>query len=1205
MKIRNNFLLHIAIAAVAVMLVLGLGGAVNESYAAVNDAGDGVYFEQPYADAGSSLTVKYDGTEDELTYKWYIDCEEVQNNSSESFDITADHYEKTVCAEVWNGTSKLGEASMFCSKLPVLYIDIEDGAEVVDKDKYLDAQMHLQGNDQYESSKELYTGATEIKGRGNSTWKLFPKKPYKLKLDKKTDLFGLGKNKHWVLLANYIDESGMRNMLAGDFATRMGVGAMDGTWVEVVINGEPRGMYQLCEHVRLSEDRVNVFDWESAAEDIAEAIAETNGLSEDDMDDLTDQMAEDDMSWISSGEVTFNGVTYKTAEYYDELPDSFSGGYLLEMDYGYDEVSKFTTDNGAKIMFKSPEFINTDEVAMQTVQDYVQTFENALYSEDFNTQSGDRIVSYTEYCDVESMASFWLASEFLMNEIGCKSTYFQKDIDQPLIFGPVWDFDFSSGAVSPFSAQNPTDWTSDNKYWQATTEKWWFNRAMRDPYFAVKARSIYLEQEEYLKNVIADDGLLAEWYDYLAESGKYNHELWQYADGFDADYEALKDWLTKRINWMDKQFATNDSAIRSLAPRVEYSDDFTLILEGTDVKKTGTSAYAVPVGGSSVELNVTIDSGTYSEFNYYINSKFQGTSVLENGGAAIVIREDQLTEAVNDDNVITVWLKDENGDLAEQQYLTVKLTSDQEFCNVVFNDMGGTYSSKVLNGKKVYLDCPINQETDYIFEGWSDGTQTYKAGEWLTVGEDVVLNAVWTACTDGSFSHTLETDGEHMNCTADGCTASKASGVTEIDVRSCILTVSNRYSNYYSGKEIKPIVTLTYGEQLVLGEDYTVEYKNNINEGYATYTVKAVKGSGFKGEYTLSYLILPRDIAETDIEIPEKSELINGIAEPSINITFGKKKLVEGTDYDLEYSGNSALGTATVVITGKGNFTGSVTKTYEVINPVIDINKCNITCASGTKAYTGKAVKPAVTVKAGTVKLTAGTHYKVKYSNNVKCGTATVKITGVEDNGYKGTKTLTFKIRPAKTAAKVVNVKYNQQKVTWNKVTGATKYKVYRSTDNKTFKLVKTVKASASRVYNSKNLKPGKMYYYKVRAVRVQTSGGKTVNYLGIDNTPVKLKPVLYKGSIKSLQNTANKSVTIKWAGTNGAHGYKLYRSETGKTGSFKLIKTVKVGFGKTYKDKNLKKGKTYYYKVRAYRNVDGKTIYGALSDSKAVKVLK
>jgi hypothetical protein len=131
------------------------------------------------------------------------------------------------------------------------------------------------------------------------------------------------------------------------------------------------------------------------------------------------------------------------------------------------------------------------------------------------------------------------------------------------------------------------------------------------------------------------------------------------------------------------------------------------------------------------------------------------------------------------------------------------------------------------------------------------------------------------------------------------------------------------------------------------------------------------------------------------------------------------------------------------------------------------------------------------------------------------------------------------------------------------------------------------------------------MYYYKVRAVTIQKVNGKNVTYLGNFSNAVKAKPVLYKGNIKSVTNTAAGTATIKWTGVNGANGYKIYRSATGKAGSFKVIETVKIGFGKTLKDKKLKKGKTYYYKVQAYRKVDGKMVYGALSNAKSVKIKK
>lgn len=1190
---------------IAITAIMGVCSVSNMSYAAVDDRDDGIYFEEPYAAACESITVKCDSSENDLKYVWYVDGERISYNTDEELAITKDFYEKTIKAEVWNESVKVGEASMFCSKLPVLYIDTDGGAEIISKDDYIDAQMHLQGNSLYNADNTtLYTGATEIKGRGNSTWKLFPKKPYKLKLDKKTDLLGMGKNKHWVLLANYIDESCMRNMLAGDIATKLNVGSMNGTWVEVVMNGENLGTYMLCEHVRLSEDRVNVFDWESAAEDIAEAIAEGNGLPEDDMDELTGKMAEEDMSWISTGKVTFKGNTYKTSEYYEDLPDAFSGGYLLEMDCGYDEVSKFTTDNGAPLMFKSPEFICTDEVAMDTVKSYIQTFEDALYSKDFCTGSEGRTVSYTELCDVDSFAGYWLASEMLVNEAGYKSTYFQKDIDQPLVFGPVWDFDYSSGSVSPFGTQDAEDWTSDNTWIPGDNVKWWVREVMKDPYFALKLRNIYIEQEDYFKSIITDGGLLDEWYSYLAEAGNYNYDLWKYANGFEKDYAALLSWLTDRINWMDEQFATNESTMQSMG--ITFSDKFDLGLEGESVFENSNNAYTVEVGCQDLQLKVSInEEDEFTKLNYYINSKYQGTVDIADGQANIIIREEQLTEDIGNDNVITVWLQDQNGELVEQQYLAVKLISDMTLYNVVFNDMGGTYSSKIPAGEKVYIDGPQKKEENTVFEGWSDGVKTYEVGEWVNVSSDMVLNAVWKTCVDGGYIHEFTDNENDLTCTKEGCSVAKPSDKEYINVRACTIDCSNRYGNVYTGSEIIPDITLTYkGEVLTNGEDYSIEFKNNIDVGYGIYTIKGINDAGYTGELSLSYRIIASSLSRPTITVSKTCILKNGTAIPEVKLVYNGKTLIKDTDYILSYENNTSVGTGKVRITGIGNFSGTITKLYKVVMPPVSVTKCSFTGLADTRVYTGKAIKPVITVKNGTKKLTSGTHYTVSYSNNVKCGTATITIKGVESNGYNGTKKLTFKIRPGKTTAKVVNVKYNEQKVTWSKITGATHYYIYKSSNNKTYKYVKSVKASADRVYKSKGLDAGKTYYYRVMAVRMQDNGDRTAEYWGPKSSVTKLKTVLYKTTITYGKNNASRTATVKWSGVNGAHGYKIYRA-TSKDGSYKLIKTVKVGLLKKYSNKNLKKGRTYYYKVRAYRVVDDKMVYGAYSSPKAIKITR
>jgi len=499
----------------------------------------------------------------------------------------------------------------------------------------------------------------------------------------------------------------------------------------------------------------------------------------------------------------------------------------------------------------------------------------------------------------------------------------------------------------------------------------------------------------------------------------------------------------------------------------------------------------------------------------------------------------------------------------------------------------------------VFIDEPKHHEYLEAFEGWSDGIKRYETGKWVSVNGNMTLNAVWTPCADGSYLHDFADKDGHLTCIRDNCYITKESDKSYTKISSCALTCSNRYDNYYTGNEIKPVVTVSYGDELLVeGKHYTLEYRKTVNVGHGLYTIKGIESAGYTGEVTLSYRIVPRSIGKATVVMPSTRALSNGEAKPEISLTYKGISLVEDTDYELVFTDNTAVGTATATITGKGNFTGTVIKTFDVVSSAKSISKCKVT-GLGTKAYTGKAIKPALTVKDGSKKLVAGVDYKVTYSNNTKCGTAKAKITGVSKNGYKSTKTVNFNIRPAKITPKVTNVKYNQQKVTWSKVTGATSYKVYKSTNNKTYKLVKTVKSSASRVYKSTGLEAGRTYYYKVRAVRV--SGGTT--YWGIKGSAAKLKTVLYKGEITYGKNTAKGTATIKWTGVNGAHGYKIYRSMTGKDGSFKLIKTAK--YVTQYKNTGLKKGKTYYYKVKAYRMVNGKAVYGTISPAKAIKIVK
>ena len=292
-------------------IVIVIGCLPVASFAAYNNGGkaysentDEVYFDREYAQVGMPISIKVKEADTDLLYKWYINGDEISNSGNSYTPLEAD-LESMLTAEVYGADGeKIGAANMLISKLPVVYIETENREQITVKDKVLKAHMKIQGNSEFSDASVLYDGETDIKGRGNSTW-LANKKPYKLKLASKSNLLGMGANKHWVLLSNPYDRSLSRNKLTYDLAAEMGLDSMSSQWVDVVLNGKVVGNYLLCEHVRIGSKRVDITDWDDIAEDAAKAIYKANkkSMSKDERDELAALM-ESNMNWVTDGSVT-------------------------------------------------------------------------------------------------------------------------------------------------------------------------------------------------------------------------------------------------------------------------------------------------------------------------------------------------------------------------------------------------------------------------------------------------------------------------------------------------------------------------------------------------------------------------------------------------------------------------------------------------------------------------------------------------------------------------------------------------------------------------------------------------------------------------------------------------------------------------------------------------------------------------------------
>ena len=181
---------------------------------------------------------------------------------------------------------------------------------------------------------------------------------------------------------------------------------------------------------------------------------------------------------------------------------------------------------------------------------------------------------------------------------------------------------------------------------------------------------------------------------------------------------------------------------------------------------------------------------------------------------------------------------------------------------------------------------------------------------------------------------------------------------------------------------------------------------------------------------------------------------------------------------------------------------------------------------------------------------------------------------------------------------KATSNSYNSIKLTWNKaINGANGYAVYRSTskDGK-YTLRKTITSKNTIEFTDTGLDTNTTYYYKVRAYRMIADKKKYGSYSEI----VCAKPVLSKTTITV--SSKSKKATIKWNKVLGASGYKVY-SATSSDGTYSLKKTITSINTLSYTNTNLVSGKTYYYKVRAYRNVNGKVVYGPYSAVKSKKI--
>ncbi|MGN0292464.1 MAG: M15 family metallopeptidase [Lachnospiraceae bacterium] len=185
---------------------------------------------------------------------------------------------------------------------------------------------------------------------------------------------------------------------------------------------------------------------------------------------------------------------------------------------------------------------------------------------------------------------------------------------------------------------------------------------------------------------------------------------------------------------------------------------------------------------------------------------------------------------------------------------------------------------------------------------------------------------------------------------------------------------------------------------------------------------------------------------------------------------------------------------------------------------------------------------------------------------------------------------------PSKLTPTAKSTNYNAINISWKKEDGISGYIIYQYTSkNDGYTWRKTITSADTTSYTKTGLTTGKTYYYKVKSY-ADVNGKK---YYSTASSFIKAVPTVLAPKISSIKVAGITKATLTWEKVSGASGYAIYRA-TSKDGEYKRIGTVKSGKTVQYTATGMTNGKTYYFKVRAYRTVNEKNYYGTYSSIKS-----
>lgn len=597
----------------------------------------------------------------------------------------------------------------------------------------------------------------------------------------------------------------------------------------------------------------------------------------------------------------------------------------------------------------------------------------------------------------------------------------------------------------------------------------------------------------------------------------------------------------------------------------EDADPFTDAAEETDV----VEVEAAETENEGIEINET--NFPDDKFRSYVSSNF------DNDGDSVLSEEE--IQAVTEINVAGVYLSSLQGieyftaletlDCSNNYLTSLDTSSNTALTTIIcYNNYYNTSLNLSQNLSLTYLNCNANSNLSTL---------------------DVTKNTALTylSCSmDGltSLDVSQNTALEYLYCNYNNLTELDVSNLTSLVDLKCMnnkltsLDVSQNTALEVLYCRDNALTTLDISNNTELK---SLECGNNQLTELDIQANPKLTNCAHDSDVTI---ITNRDISDYDISLSDTSFVYTGEEiSPTITVLYGTEILSSREDYDVAFSNNINVGTATVTITGKGLYGGTAVKTFSIVldTPVLSsisntASGIKISWNEVTNAEKYRVYRKTADSSWKRIKNTSSTSYTdttavsgTTYYYTVRCITSdgTATTSGYDSTGLS----ITYIAAPTLSA---VSNTASGVKVTWEAPAGGVNYRVFRKTSNGSWKKVGD---TTSTSYTDTTGKSGTTYYYTVRCIDSEGTS-YTSSY---DSTGLSIK-YLSCGTISKLTNTTT-GIKVTWDKVTGASGYYLYRKTS--SGTYKKIKTITSGSTVSYTDTAVSgnNGTTYLYAVKAY----------------------